>query len=88
MKNRVIYSECATLYKYVLKKMALLHLCGNGHWMGSLDSECVYLQRTLDCTEIPLIRKTGWGTTERKERDGQKEGETGREDALLYEKGG
>ena len=55
--------------------MALLHQCGNGHWMGLLDSECVKLQRTLDCKkktstspnrrERPLIRKTGWGITER-----------------------
>ena len=55
--------------------MALLYRCGNCHWMGSLDSECVYLQITLDCKkktstypnrqERPLIRKTGWGATER-----------------------
>ena len=37
--------------------------------------------------ERPLIRKTGWGTTER-ETDGQKERERGREDGVLYEKGG
>ena len=52
--------------------MALLHQCGNGHWMDSLDSE---LKRTLVCKtktstslnrrEIQLIRKTGWGTIER-----------------------
>ena len=34
--------------------------------------------------EIPLIRKTGWGTTGRKETHGQKERERGREDAVLY----
>ena len=72
--------------------MALLHQCGNGHWMDSLDSE---RQRTLVCKtktstslnrrEIQLIRKTGWGTTER-ERDRWTERE--REDAVLYEKGG
>ena len=55
-------------------------------------------EKTLDCKkkktstspnrrERPLIRKTGWGTTER-ETDGQKERETGMEDAVLYEKGG
>ena len=42
-----------------------------------------------NCRERPLIRKTGWGTTEReRETDGQKERERGREDAVLYEKGG
>ena len=41
--------------------------------------------------ERPLIRKTGWGTTERKrERDRWtgREREKRREDAVLYEKGG
>ena len=50
---------------------------------------CVSLQRTLDCKkkpstsptrrERPLIKKTGWSTTER-ETDGHKERERGRED--------
>ena len=54
-------------------------------------------EKTLDCKkktstspnrrERPLIRKTGWGTTER-ETDGQQERERGKEDAVLYEKGG
>ena len=57
--------------------MALLHKCGNSQ-----------LQRTLDCRkkistspnrrERPLIRKTGWDTTEReRETYGQKEREKG-----------
>ena len=59
--------------------MALLHQSGNGHWVGSLDSECVYLQRTLDRRERPLIRKTGCGTTEREERQmGRKREKEGR----------
>ena len=39
--------------------------------------------------ERPLIRKTGWGTTE-KERDRwtERERERGREDVVFYEKGG
>ena len=36
----------------------------------------------------PLIRKTGWGTTEREERQREWWTETGRVDAVLYEKGG
>ena len=56
------------------------------------------MQRTLDCKkkastspnrrERPLIRKTGWGTTESRKRErhnGQKEREKG-EDAVFYEK--
>ena len=49
-----------------------------------MDGECVKRQRTLDgkkktstsptSREIPLIKKTGWGTIER-ETDGQKERE-------------
>ena len=44
--------------------------CGNGHWMGSPDSESVQLQITLNCKkktstsslrrERPLIKTTGW----------------------------
>ena len=37
--------------------------------------------------EIPQIRKTGWGTTEREERQRGRKRERG-EDAVLYEKGG
>ena len=46
--------------------------------MCSLDSECFYLKSTLDCKkktstspnrrERSLISQTGWGITERKER--------------------
>ena len=102
--------------------MSLLHQCGNGHWMGSLDSECIYLQRTLDCKKKTStspksrerFRKTGFFFShlfrrflgsrvdvphgvpqnrtgyhkKRRETDGQKERERGREDAVLYEKGG
>ena len=62
---------------------------------GSLDSECVQLQSTLDCKkktstspnrrEIPLIRNTGWGTTEKEERQmGRKrEKEVGRMQCFL-----
>ena len=61
------------------------------------------LQITVDCKkktstspnrrERPLVRKTGWVTTERETTDGQKEGDIGgmqrgSEDAVLYEKGG
>ena len=65
--------------------MALLHQCGNGQWMGSLDSECVYYkrQRTLDCKkktstspnrgERPLIRKMGWPRVPQKERERETE---------------
>ena len=55
-------------------------------WKLSLDGECVYLLRTLDCKkktstprERPLTKKTGWGTTERErerwpERERKREG--------------
>ena len=38
--------------------------------------------------ERPLVRKTGWVPQKERETDGQKERERGREDAVLYEKGG
>ena len=38
--------------------------------------------------EIPLIRKTGWGTERAEGQMDRKERERGREDAVLYEKGG
>ena len=37
--------------------------------------------------ERPLIKKTGYGVPQ-KETDAQKERERGREDAVIYEKGG
>ena len=47
--------------------------------MGSLDSECVYRQRHLDCKkktstspnrrEKPLIGKTGWGRAYHRKRE-------------------
>ena len=55
-------------------------------WKWSLDGECVQLQITLDGKkktstyptrrERPLIKKTGWGTTE---REGDSWTERGRE---------
>ena len=60
--------------------------------MGSLNSECLpaknvgLQEENINISkqqERPLIRKTGWGTRER-----VKERERGREDAVLYEKGG
>ena len=60
-----------------------------------MDGECVKLQRTLagkkktstspTCREIPLIKKTGWGTIER-ETDGQKEKEGGRMQCFMKKK--
>ena len=69
--------------------MALLHQYVNDHWMGSMDSECVELQRTLDCKkktstatyptrrERPLIKKTGWVVTERERQLGRKREQEG-----------
>ena len=48
--------------------------------------DCVYLQRTLDCPEIPLIRKTGWGTTERKERQMDRKREKGEGGCTAFKK--
>ena len=60
--------------------MAPLHRCGNGHWMGSLDSERLSRERTLNCKkktlaspnsrERPLIRKTGKRARGRKREGG------------------
>ena len=63
--------------------MAPPHVCGNGHWMGSLDTIVNVFKnckKTLDCKkktstspnsrERSLIMKTGWGT----EREGKREG--------------
>ncbi len=57
--------------------MAVLHQCGNGHWMDSLDSECV-------CKELWIARinhqhlKTAGKDHYLEKRDGvpQKERET------------
>ena len=38
--------------------------------------------------ERPLIRKTGWGATEREERQRDRKERKRGEDAVLYEKGG
>ena len=65
--------------------------------MGSLDSECVLLQRTLDCKKKTFINiskpqgettnyESGMWCDRKREIDGQKERERGREDAGLYEK--
>ena len=45
--------------------MALLHQCGNGHWILNV-SNC----------KRPLIRETEWGTTERdRQMDRKREGD-------------
>ena len=78
---------------------ALPHHCENGHWMGSLDSECVLGQRTLDCKKKTFINiskpqgkttnyENGMWCGRKREIGVQKERERGREDAVLYEKGG
>ena len=68
--------------------MALLHQCGNGHWMGSLDSECVNGKELVDCKKKHQLLQTAGkdhqlgkldGVPQREiETDGQKERERGK----------
>ena len=58
-----------------IAKLQSLYAYNYANMQIIIDSECVYLQRTLDCkkktptspnrSERLLIRKTGWGTIER-----------------------
>ena len=68
------------------------------HGSECRNGECFELQRTLDCKkktstcpnrrEIPLIRRTGWSTTEREERQRDRDRGKRMGGGMLYDKGG
>ena len=75
--------------------MAPLHLCGNGHWMGSLDSEYVSLQKNFGLQEenINISKQQGKNTNyengmgyHKKVKERKREKEEGRMQCFMKKK--